>query len=112
MNARSGCKTPEGFGMKLTLSQLALVTLIAATPAAAEPNVLSSHEVRFRHITFTCGEVRDQGKQRRFLYSAPYKINLPTYEPLPGEAGSSGWQVVYRTICEKAKQRSRLASAR
>ena len=98
--------------MKFTRSQLALATFIAATPVAAEPNVLSSHEIRFRHITFTCGEVQDQGTQRRFLYSAPYKINLPMYEPQPGDPSSSGWQLVYRTICERAKQRSRLAAAR
>ena len=98
--------------MKLTRSQLALATLIATTPAAAEPRVLSSHEIRFRHITFTCGEVQDQGKQRRFLYSTPYKMNMPMYEPLPGDPGSIGWQVIYRTICGKAKQQRQLAVAR
>ena len=97
--------------MTLTRSLLALATLIAATPAAAEPNVLSSQEIRFRNITFTCGKVQDQGQQRRFLSSAPYKINLPIYEPLPGDPSSSSWQVVYRTICEKAKKR-RITAAR
>ncbi len=97
--------------MKLTLGQLALLTLIATTPAAAEPNVLSSHEIRFKHITFTCGQAEDQGKARRFVYAAPYRMNLPMYEPLPGESGSSGWQVVYRTICERAKHGAKLAVA-
>ncbi len=34
------------------------------------------------------------------------------YEPLPGELNAAGWLVVYRTICEKAAQRSQLAGAR
>lgn len=29
---------------------------IAVTPAAAEPRVVSSQEIRFRKITFTCGQ--------------------------------------------------------
>ncbi len=98
--------------MTLTKSGLALATLIAVTPAAAEPNMVSSQEIRFRQITFTCGQVEDLGQTRRFVYATPYKMNLPKYEPLPGEANAAGWLVVYRTICEKATQRSQLAAAR
>ena len=47
------------------------------------------------------GEVQDLGKTHRFVYATPYKMNLPKYEPLPGEA-----------ICEKAAQRPQLANAR
>ncbi len=109
MKARSGCGVLEGFGMKP--HQGTTLTCYSHRSNAGGGNVLSSYEIRFRQITFTCGEVQDQGKQRRFLYSTPYKINLPMYEPLPGDARSSSWQVVYRTICEKTKQRSRLAAA-
>ena len=99
--------------MKLAGAHLTLVaTLIAATPAMAEPSVLSSHEIRFRHITFTCGEADEMGTTRRFVYSAPYRINLPMYEPLPGDPASSAWLAAYRTICEKGLGRSQLAIAR
>ncbi len=98
--------------MTATRAKLVLAaTLMSALPAAAGPNILSSHEIRYKHITFTCGEAEEQGKVRRFLTSAPYKINLPIYEPLSSDPGSSNWQVVYQTICEKAKRGTEIAVA-
>ncbi len=98
--------------MNLTRSGFALAILMAVTPAAAETRMVSSHEIHFSHITFTCGEIEDQGKMRRFVYATPYKINLQMYEPLPGDQNAAAWLVAYRTICEKAAHRSQLANAR
>ncbi len=79
--------------MKLK-SGLVVATLVMVTPAVAETRMVSSHEIQFSHITFTCGEIEDQGQTRRFVYATPYKINLPMYEPLASDPKAAGWLVV------------------
>lgn len=97
--------------MKYLICNLAAAAAIAATPVAAEElNVRSSHEVRFKDIVFTCGIVDERGTPRRFLSVAPYKINLPMIQPRAEDPASSGWLVVYRTICEKAASHLKCAA--
>ena len=58
----------------------ALAMLIATTIPAFADNVAASHEVRFDHLTFVCGEKSEAGKVVRFIHATPGAKYIPENE--------------------------------
>ncbi len=79
-----------------------LAILIATTtvPALAADKVIASHEVRFDHISFVCGEKNESGNVVRFIHSTPTLKYLPENELPPSDPLARSWDIAYRIICE------------
>ena len=85
------------------MRKLALVILIAASPAAAQNTTQPPHEVYFHGMKFTCGQSYEGS--RRFVYATPSAKYLPVDEPRPEDPNAASWSIVYRIICEQAYER-------
>jgi hypothetical protein len=88
----------------------ALAVLIATSvPALASDAVVSSHEVRFDQIAFTCGEMKSGGKIVRFIHATPSAKYIPEVRPAPGDPLAKSWDITYRIICEGGSHSHRMA---
>jgi hypothetical protein len=87
----------------------ALAMLIATTIPAFADNVPASHEVRFDHLTFVCGEKSDAGKVVRFIHATPGAKYIPEHELPATDSLSKSWDITYRIICEGGYQQGSLA---
>ena len=85
------------------MRKLALVILIAATPAAAQNTTEPPREVYFHGVKFTCGQSHEGA--RRFISATPSAKYLPVDEPRPEDPNAASWSIVYRIICEEAYER-------
>jgi len=84
---------------KHSLAILALTTL----PAMAA-DVVSSHEVRFDQVSFTCGEMNQAGKVVRFIRSDPGAKYIQEVQPAADDPLAKSWDITYRIICEGGYQ--------
>ncbi len=82
--------------LKHSLAILALTTL----PAMAADTVVSSHEVRFDQVAFTCGEINQGGKVVRFIHSDPGAKYIQEIQPAADDSLAKSWDITYRIICE------------
>jgi hypothetical protein len=82
--------------LKHSLAILALTTM----PALAAGNVISSHEVRFDQVSFTCGEMDQGGKVVRFIQSDPGAKYIQEIQPSADDPLAKSWDITYRIICE------------
>jgi hypothetical protein len=80
------------------------ILLATAVPAMAADNVLSSHVVSFEQESFTCGQINNSGKVRRFIHSTPTAKYIPEFEPAATDPMAKSWDITYRIICEGAIQ--------
>ncbi len=85
---------------KHSLAILALTTL----PAMAADNIVSSHQVRFDQVSFTCGELNQSGKVVRFIHSEPDTKYIREFQPAAGDPLAKSWDITYRIICEGGYQ--------
>ena len=85
----------------------ALLGLIVTTlPAVAGENVISSHEVHFDQMSFTCGKMNDSGKVVRFIRTNPGAKYIPEYELAATDPRAKSWDITYRIICEEGYKQS------
>jgi hypothetical protein len=82
------------------LKKALAVLIVTATPALASGAVVSSHEVRFDQISFTCGEMNQGGKVVRFIHSNPGAKYIPELQPAASDPLAKSWNITYRIICE------------
>lgn len=82
--------------LKHSLAILALTTI----PAMAADNIVSSHEVQFDQVSFTCGEMNQAGKVVRFIHSDPGAKFIQEFQPAAGDPLAKSWDITYRIICE------------
>jgi hypothetical protein len=87
------------------MRKLALAILVAATPAVAQNGSDVSYEVRFKGVTFTCGQTGESEGSRRFMYATPSARYLPVLEPASEDANAQSWSIVHKIICEQAFER-------
>ena len=80
------------------------ILMATAVPAMAADNVLSSHVVSFEQESFTCGQINNSGKVRRFIHSTPTAKYIPEFEPAATDPMAKSWDITYRIICEGAIQ--------
>ena len=85
---------------KYALALLALTTI----PAMATDNIVSTHEVRFKQVSFTCGEINQSGKVVRFIRSDPSAKYIPEFRPAADDPLTKSWDITYRIICEGGYQ--------
>lgn len=76
------------------------VLIVGATPAFSANTVLSSHEVRFDQVSFTCGEMNKGGKVVRYIHSNPGAKYIPEFQPAADDPLAKSWDITYRIICE------------
>jgi hypothetical protein len=85
----------------------ALAVLIATSaPALAADTVVSSHEVRFDGIAFTCGEMKSGGMVVRTIHATPGARYIPEVRPAAGDPLAKSWDITYRIICEGGYRQS------
>ncbi len=82
--------------LKHSLAILALTTI----PAMAADSIVSSHEVRFDQVAFTCGEINQGGKVVRFIHSNPGAKFIQEFQPSADNPLAKSWDITYRIICE------------
>ena len=82
------------------LKQGLAILAITTVPAMAADNVVSSHEVRFDQVAFTCGEMNQGGKVVRFIHSNPGSKYIGETQPAADDPLAKSWDVTYRIICE------------
>jgi hypothetical protein len=82
------------------------VLLATSAPALAADTVVSSHEVRFDQIAFTCGEMKRGGKIVRYIHASPGAKYIPEVQPAAGDPLARSWNITYRIICEGGYQQS------
>lgn len=82
------------------LKQALAILAITAAPAMAADSVVSSHEVRFDQVSFTCGEMNQAGKVVRFIHSNPGAKYIQEMQPAADDPLAKSWDVTYRIICE------------
>jgi hypothetical protein len=87
----------------------ALAVLIATSAPALAGAVVSSHEVRFDQIAFTCGEMKSGGKIVRFIHATPGAKYIPEVQPAAGDPLAKSWNITYRIICEGGSQSNQMA---
>ena len=88
-----------------------IAILVATTiPALAADKVVSRHEVRFQDQTFICGEIKDQGKIRRYIQSIPEAKYIPEFEPRASDPLAKSWLITYRILCEGDYRRPNLTA--
>ncbi len=87
--------------LKHSLAILALTTL----PAMAADTVVSSHEVQFDQVAFTCGEMNQAGKVVRFIRSDPGAKYIQEFQPAADDPLAKSWDITYRIICEGGFQK-------
>ena len=92
---------------KHSLAILALTTI----PAMAADSVISSHEVRFDQVSFTCGEMNQAGKVVRFIRSDPGAKYIQEVQPAADDPLAKSWDITYRIICEGGYQQPITAHA-
>ncbi len=90
--------------------QALAVLLLTATPLTAG-TVVSSHEVRFEQVAFTCGEINQGGKVVRFMHSDPGAKYIPEFQPAADDPLAKSWDITYRIICEGGYQQPVTAHA-
>ncbi len=89
----------------------ALAIFVATTvPALAADNIVSSHEVRFEHVSFVCEEKNESGKLVRFIHATPGARYIPGHELGADDPLAKSWDITYRIICEGGYKQN--ASAR
>lgn len=93
--------------LKYSLAILAVTTI----PGMAAENVVSSHEVRFDQVSFTCGEISQGGKVVRFIHSNPGAKYIQEFQPAADDALAKSWDITYRIICEGGYQQPITAHA-
>ena len=93
--------------LKHSLAILALTTL----PAMAAGNIVSSHEVRFDQVSFTCGEINQSGKVVRFIHSDPGAKYIQEFQPAVDDPLAKSWDITYKIICEGGYQQPITAHA-
>ncbi len=93
--------------LKHSLAILALTTI----PAMAADNIVSTHEVRFDQVSFTCGEMSQGGKVVRFIHSNPGAKYIQEFQPAADDPLAKSWDVTYRIICEGGYQQPITAHA-
>ena len=81
---------------KHSLAILALTTI----PAMAAGNNVTSHDVRFDQVSFTCGEMNQNGKVVRFIHSDPGAKYIQEFQPAADDPLAKSWDITYRIICE------------
>ena len=87
-----------------------LAIFVATTvPALASDNVVSSHEVRFEHVSFVCEEKNESGKLVRSIHATPGARYIPEHELAADDPLAKSWGITYRIICEGGYQQSTLA---
>ena len=82
------------------LKQALAILAITTVPAMAADNVVSSHEVRFDQVAFTCGEMNQGGKVVRFIHSNPGSKYIGETQPAADDPLAKSWDITYRIICE------------
>ena len=87
-----------------------LAIFVATTvPAFAADNIVSSHEVRFEHVSFVCEEKNESGKLVRFIHASPGARYIPEHELAADDPLAKSWDITYRIICEGGYQQPTLA---
>lgn len=82
--------------LKQSLAILALTTI----PAMAADNIVSSNEVRFDQVAFTCGEIDQNGKVVRFIRSNPGAKYIQEFQPAADDHLAKSWDITYHIVCE------------
>jgi len=93
--------------LKHSLAILAISTI----PAMAADNIVSSHDVRFDQVSFTCGEMNEGGKVVRFMRSNPGTKYIQEVQPAADDPLAKSWDITYRIICEGGYQQPITAHA-
>ena len=87
-----------------------LAIFVATTvPALAADNIVSSHEVRFEHVSFVCEEKNELGKLVRFIHATPRARYIPEHELAADDPLAKSWDITYSIICEGGYQQNTLA---
>ena len=86
--------------LKHSLAILAISTI----PAMAADSVVSSHDVQFDQVSFTCGEMNQGGKVVRFIHSDPGAKYIQEVQPAADDPLAKSWDITYRIICEGGYQ--------
>ncbi len=92
--------------LKHSLAILAITTI----PAMASDTVVSSHDVSFDQVSFTCGEVNQSGKVVRFIHTNPGAKYIPEFQPAADDPLAKSWDITYRIICEGGYQQSNITA--
>ena len=82
------------------LKHLLAILAITTIPAMAADNVVSSREVRFDQVSFTCGEMSQGGEVVRFIHSDPGAKYIQEVQPAADDPLAKSWDITYRIICE------------